>query len=102
MSTTINIDGSVHTGNYRCECDCGATWNGQGEQSGIAFWSPALPVAESVVHNTMCHSGREVRLVFTDRFERWLTGYWERDSARRAAGGQYTHGSLEAQRARHG
>jgi hypothetical protein len=82
MKTRITIDGASHTGGYRCDCDCGTTWNGRAESTGVADYSPALPVAEAVVHMQMNHKGAFLDLSFTARFREWLTSYWERCSLR--------------------
>jgi hypothetical protein len=75
----IAIDGSG-AGSYRADCECGTTWSGRThlDQCGIA--SPALPVAEAVVHMKMCHDDTALQLCFTWRFEEWLKRYWDRSS----------------------
>ena len=75
----IALDGSAR-GAYRGDCECGTTWNGQAEVDGSRIPSPALPVAETVVHMKMCHDNTNLELVFTWRFEQWLKVYWDRSS----------------------
>jgi hypothetical protein len=82
MKTRLLIDGAAHTGCYRVECDCGDVWHGQGEVAGVAAWSPALPIAECVVHMRECHSGAFLDLQFSERFRHWLIAYWERANLR--------------------
>jgi hypothetical protein len=82
MNTRLLIDGSAHTGTYRVTCDCDDVWSGRGEATGTVNWSPALPIAECVVHMKMCHDGALVDLQFTDRFRAWLTSYLERANLR--------------------
>jgi len=84
MKTRIIIDGAAHSGGYRCQCDCGTVWHGRGESMGVADYSPALPVAEAVVHMKMNHPGAFLDVAFTERFRGWLTNYWERCSLRAA------------------
>ena len=82
MKTRLLIDGSAHTGTYRVTCDCAATRSGRGEAIGAVNWSPALPVAECVVHMKLEHSGAFLDLQFTERFREWLASYWERANLR--------------------
>jgi len=82
MKTRILIDGSAHTGSYRATCDCTDVWLGRAESTGVANWSPALPIAEAVVHMKMCHPNAYLDLQFTDRFRGWLTSYWEHANMR--------------------
>lgn len=82
---TVSIDGSVKTGRYRCECECGATWNGKGELLGRWWFSPALPVAEAVVHMRIEHPVKLLEVRFTERFGRWLENHWELANLRAAS-----------------
>lgn len=82
MSIAVLIDGGAHTGHYRCQCECGTTWTGQGAEDGHAVWSPAMPLAEAVAHFKMCHAETSLDLRLTERFKTWLTQYWERWTAR--------------------
>jgi len=84
MSLTMTIDGAKHSGHYRVVCECGGVWTGEGEPIGAVNWSPALPVAEAVVHMKMGHEGGYVDLRMTERFREWLISYWERASLRQA------------------
>jgi len=82
----IAIDGKSHTGSYLVSCECGMSWQGLGEQSGVSAYSPGLPIAESVVHMNLAHHGQLLLdLHFSEGYRQWLTRYWERMS-RRAAG----------------
>jgi hypothetical protein len=93
MKTRLLIDGSSHTGNYRVICDCDDAWTGRAEAIGTVNWSPALPIAECVVHMKICHDGALIDLQFTDRFRSWLTSYWERANLRiMRTGGASTFG----------
>jgi hypothetical protein len=83
----IAIDGSYRTGNYRCECECGTNWHGQGEPIGTVNFSPALPIAETVVHMKLTHHGTLLDIRWSDRFAEWLLRYWERASLRMVASG---------------
>jgi hypothetical protein len=85
MSETVTIDGSGHTGTYQVQCDCGLVWTGCGESTGVASWSPALPIAECVVHMKLTHPRDFVDLRMTERFRNWLSLYWEQASTRLAA-----------------
>ena len=78
----IAIDGSAHTGNYRADCECSATWQGQGEAITTVAWSPALPIAEAVVHMRLAHSDDQANIRFSDRFRAWLIAYWDQASRR--------------------
>lgn len=78
----VAIDGSAHTGNYRVQCACADTWNGQGERINDSSWSPAMPVAEAIVHMRLMHSGMRCDLDFSDRYRAWLAVYWEQASRR--------------------
>lgn len=80
------IDGAQGTGRYRVDCECGQNWSGQCERFGAASYTPALPIAECVVHLRMCHEGGTPNLRFSLRFEQWLTHYWELMSLRAATG----------------
>ena len=80
---TIRMDGTFHTGVYRIECgDCGDAWNGQGEPIGAVNWSPALAIAEAVVHAKLGHRQEQIEVYFSERFRLWLIHYWERASLR--------------------
>jgi hypothetical protein len=78
----VAIDGSAHTGNYRVECACQDYWGGQGETTGETSWSPALAIAEAIVHMRMRHGGARADIEFSDRFRAWLTVYWEQATRR--------------------
>lgn len=75
----IAIDGSP-TGGYRADCECGTSWSGTTFRDRSTYFSPALPVAEAVVHMRMCHDNVGLQLCFTWRFENWLEKYWELSS----------------------
>jgi len=90
----LDIDGSAHTGTYRVVCDCGTIWTGRGEAIGAVNFSPALPIAECVVHIKMCHKGSLQDLRFSDRFSAWLTAYWEREGLRRMRAGGLPTGDI--------
>lgn len=75
----IAIDGSPQ-GGYRADCECGTSWSGTTLRDESRFASPALPVAEAVVHMRMCHDNVGLQLVFTWRFENWLEKYWDHSS----------------------
>lgn len=81
MSSVV-IDGAKHTGNYRCSCDCGALWHGQGEAINAFTWSPALPVAEAVAHFSQTHPRTRADVEFSARFREWLLQYWEQSAYR--------------------
>ncbi len=87
MSVTVNIDGAQHSGNYRCDCECGANWYGQGEQISPVGYSPAMPLAEAVVHMRLAHHRAHADLRLSGRMEDWLETYWrclsDRDEAQR-------------------
>jgi hypothetical protein len=83
----IAIDGNAHTGNYRCDCECGSHWIGQGEPIGPVNFSPALPIAEAIVHMKLQHPTVPLDLRHSHRFNEWLLSYWERASLRMAASG---------------
>jgi hypothetical protein len=83
----LTIDGAFHTGNYRVDCECDATWHGQGAPLGRVNFSPAIAVAECVVHMKLCHKADQLDIRFTERFRAWLIHYWERDSLRRQDAG---------------
>jgi len=83
----IAIDGNTHTGNYKCECECGSTWIGQGEPIGAVNFSPALPIAEAVVHMKLQHPTIPLDLRWSHRFTAWLLHYWERASLRQVGRG---------------
>ncbi len=76
MKQRLTIDGAAHSGGYRVDCECGDNWSGIGERIGEHNHSPALPIAECVVHVRLCHSVAELDLRFTSRFESWLEHYW--------------------------
>lgn len=71
----IAIDGG-NTGQYQANCECGMSWHGQSYRDRSSVWSPALPIAEAVVHMRMCHDEHTLQLVFTWRMENWLEAYW--------------------------
>jgi hypothetical protein len=73
----IAIDGSKATGRYRVDCECGTSWTGEGEMLGIMQFSPALPVAETVVHMRLEHPEQELDARFSARFNSWLAAYWD-------------------------
>ena len=81
----LSIDGARHTGNYRCECECGFAWTGQGEAITTYSWAPAMPVAECVLHIRDQHPRSQYDLSFTEHFTDWLVGYWHTANARIAA-----------------
>ena len=81
----IALDGGRH-GGYRGECECGFTWGGQAVRDSTGVASPALPIAEAVVHHRMCHDDTSLQLCFTWRFEEWLKRYWDRASFREFVG----------------
>ena len=80
----MTIDGGSHSGNYQVDCECGTKWHGQGEVIHLADYSPALPIAECVVHLRMSHPDNGMDIRFTDRFSAWLATYWDRASRRLA------------------
>lgn len=84
----VGIDGSAHTGTYRIECQCGTAWGGRAELFGRVNYSPALPIAEVVVHAKMAHGGVKVDMRFSSKFEDWLVRYWEREGLRRERAGE--------------
>jgi len=95
VTVRLDIDGSAHTGNYQVRCvSCSDQWTGQGEQIGAANFSPALPIAECVVHVKLGHQGQEVDIRFTERYRQWLISYWERASLRIAGSGADRRRSL--------
>lgn len=73
----MGIDGSNIAGYYRVDCECGTSWQGQTERFVKANWSPALPVAECVVHMKLEHSGHQLHIAFSEQFREWLVHYWE-------------------------
>ena len=75
----IVLDGT-RPGTYRGDCECGMSWSGRTEPDSSGIASPALPVAEAVVHMKMCHDETNLQLYFTLRFEWWLKAYWDRYS----------------------
>lgn len=81
----IAIDG-CKTGSYRGDCECGMSWTGHTERDRSTVWSPALPIAEAVVHMRMCHDDTFLQLVFTWRFENWLETYWRTSDRVRGLG----------------
>jgi len=81
----ILIDGGRHSGGYRVTCECGDMWTGQGAPDGVSMWSPALAVAEAVVHMKTGHQGLTIDLSFTPRFDEWLVAYWQRQNQRQPA-----------------
>lgn len=83
MSMKVVIDGARHSGNYRCVCECGQAWHGQGEPASTAAFSPAMPIAEAVAHVRLCHAGVGIALDLSGQFEDWLEAHWKR---RRATG----------------
>jgi len=80
----LNIDGARHSGNYRCDCECGASWHGQGESVTGHSWSPALPIAECMVHLREQHPKAQFDLGFSERFRLWLVSYWDEATMRLA------------------
>lgn len=76
----IAIDGKT-SGLYRGDCECGFSWHGTGERHFDGFHSPALPIAEGVVHFRMCHPNDRFDMRFSQRFEEWLVAYWQRGDA---------------------
>lgn len=73
----IVLDGS-RAGIYRGDCECGFSWHGMGERLPDGCYSPALPIAEAVVHVDMCHEQLIPELRFTARYKRWLFQHWTR------------------------
>jgi len=94
----VSIDGGRHSGGYRVTCACGDMWTGQGAPDGVSMWSPALPVAEAVVHLKTAHQGVTLELVFTPRFDEWLVAYWQRQNQRQEH--VATRSALDRSRAR--
>ena len=68
-------------GRYRGDCECGFTWTGHAVVDISKVASPALPLAEAVVHHRMCHDNQMIQLVFSYQFELWLEQYWVHCSA---------------------
>lgn len=81
---TLVVDGSGDTGAYRVECYCGDVWTGRGELSPDTSWSPAMPIAECVVHVNLEHPEEQINIRWTPDFEKWLQHYWEFGSLREA------------------
>jgi hypothetical protein len=73
----IHIHGEYMTGLYRVECRCGAAWTGEARRYGVVFYSPAMPVAESVVHCLEEHKGQRPYVTFSPAFTNWLVQHWE-------------------------
>lgn len=72
------IDGNANTGAYRGDCECGFAWNGQALSDVMGGWSPAYPVAESIVHMKLAHPDQLLDLRFSERMKRWMIDYWTR------------------------
>ncbi len=85
MALKVSIDGALHTGNYRVECECGEPWMGQGAEENGRYYSPALPIAEVIVHFKMQHPDEQLDMTFTERFSDWLVNYWQRENVRQHA-----------------
>jgi hypothetical protein len=73
----IALDGAWR-GQYRGDCECGSSWTGVAELHRTGVASPALPIAEAVVHKRMMHEDQFLELVFTERFCVWLERFWDR------------------------
>lgn len=73
----IAVDGDHVLGTYRVDCECGTHWSGRVVGDLISKASPALPIAEVVVHMRLAHEGQLLDLRFSERFRRWLQHYWE-------------------------
>ena len=78
----LAIDGSLAMGTYRVDCECGDTWHGQAENIGRLEWSPALPIAECVVHMKLVHPELGLDIRFSERFRQWLVRYWDQTNLR--------------------
>jgi hypothetical protein len=73
----VVIDGSNLKGQYRVNCECGTVWSGVAERDGTDLYSPALPIAESVMHMRLSHELDLLELSFSERFSNWLAKYWD-------------------------
>lgn len=80
------IDGNASLGRYRVECECGTNWSGETPAELGTGFSPALPVAECIVHMRLEHPDFRPDIRFSKRFEEWLARYWDRESHRQATG----------------
>jgi hypothetical protein len=85
MSMKVAIDGRSFFGGYEVQCECGDRWKGTGEELRHGFFSPALPIAEAVVHMRLCHPGVQLDVHMTADFESWLASYWEWANMREAS-----------------
>ncbi len=78
MTFEVTIDGRVHTGVYRCECECGKRWGGRAPGSRPYAHDPAAPIAEAVRHVRVAHPGGVLLATLADRYCDWLERYWQR------------------------
>ncbi len=74
---SLLIDGSRAHDSYRCSCDCGAAWSGGQGERGSEFDSPALPIAEAVIHFKRVHPTERANIEFSARFRLALIAYWD-------------------------
>jgi len=91
---TVAFDGNSTNGSYRVDCECGTNWSGQAEPAGVRSWSPALPVAECVVHMRLAHQSELPIIRFTTRFNDWHQQYWEHVKRSRSTGLEYSSRNL--------
>jgi hypothetical protein len=84
MAIKIVIHGGHQSGKYIVECECGMNWEGRGIVDALLTFSPALPIAESVVHMKLAHPVELLDVRFTEAFKGWLQKYWEVASLRGA------------------
>jgi len=80
--TRVTIDGNHFVATYRCQCECGDSWHGTAEPFRPGDPSPALPIAEVIVHMRLAHGGALVDIQFTQRFKAWLLWHWEKANDR--------------------
>lgn len=80
MSMRVTVDGAQHSGNYKCVCECGFAWHGQGERAGSAAFVPTMAIAEGVVHVRWCHAGAGLDLQMSARYQEWLEAHWKRST----------------------
>lgn len=84
MAIKMVVHGSYQRGRYIVECECGQKWEGRGITDALMNFSPALPIAETVVHMKLEHPVELQELRFTESFRAWLHHYWEIAALREA------------------
>jgi hypothetical protein len=81
---SVTVAGNDRTGSYTGGCECGSSWSGSIRIVDDRCPSPAMPVAEAMVHAKLEHRNEHVDMHFTVGFVQWLMQFWAHETQAQA------------------